>query len=165
MSIKLINELSLYDSIFYIPQSVAPEFSGPVAPPKTAQVAASLLHLIISQQPMPTIELPSVHPALLEPILNNSSLQGRLYLASYLLPFLHLTYKDQKGKTHEAVEAAIREGVKLGTQNHYLDGIPALFAATELLKTPTTESDVGNLKERAKIGASFLNTNTSQIKI
>ena len=135
---------------------MAPEFSRPVASPTTALVAASLLHLIINRQPAPTIELPSVHPALLEPILDDSLLKRRLFLASYLLPFLHVTYKDQKGKTHEAVEAAIREGVKLGTQNHYLDGIPALFASTELLKNPTIQSDIGNLKERAKIGTSFL---------
>lgn len=31
----------------------------------------------------------------------------------------------------------LRESLKLGTQNHYLDGIPSLFSAAQLLKSPT----------------------------
>ncbi|KAK7694187.1 hypothetical protein QCA50_001367 [Cerrena zonata] len=132
LSIRLINELSLYESIFYIPPSVAPEFSGPLGPPATALVASSLLQVVTEPQSVPTVQLPSVHPALLEPIIHDPSLRGRLFMACYLLPFLHVTYQDHKGKTHEAVEAAIREG--------------------NLLKTPTIESEAGNLKERVRIG-------------
>ena len=49
---------------------------------------------------------------------------------------------------HLAVEAAIRDGVKLGNQNHYLDGIPALFQAVDVLKEP----QLGGEKERVKMG-------------
>lgn len=59
-----------------------------------------------------------------------------------------MQYKDRKGKWHPAVEAALRDGVKLGMQNHYLDGIPALFEAAEILKDPK----IGGEKERVNMG-------------
>ncbi|CAL1696684.1 unnamed protein product [Somion occarium] len=152
LAIRLINELSLYDSLFYIPSSVAPEFSATRAPSVTAVVASSLLHIIIQPLSSPIARLPPVHPTLLNTVSRDYLLHARLHLACFLLPFLNITYKDRKGKPHEAVEAAIREGVKLGTQNHYLNGIPALFAATQLLRNPTIEEQPGNLKERARIG-------------
>lgn len=47
----------------------------------------------------------------------------------------------------------IRESLKLGTQNHYLDGIPSLFAAAQLFKSPTFVDDKGhNRSERVEIG-------------
>ena len=57
-----------------------------------------------------------------------------MYLAAILTPFLGIEYRDQKKKDHPLVEAVIRDSLKLGTQNHYLDGIPVLFAATQLIK-------------------------------
>lgn len=59
-----------------------------------------------------------------------------------------MKYKDRKDKWHPAVEAALRDGVKLGMQNHYLDGIPALFEAAEILKDPK----IGGEKERVNMG-------------
>jgi len=35
----------------------------------------------------------------------------------------------------------IREGLKVGTKNHYLDGVPALFFASELFKSPDIEDE------------------------
>ena len=49
------------------------------------------------------------------------------------------------------VEIVIREALKLGLQNHYLDGIPALFAASDLLQNPVLEKFTGENK-RSKIG-------------
>ena len=45
-----------------------------------------------------------------------------------------ITYRDHKQKDHPLVEAVIRDSLKLGTQNHYLDGIPVLFGATEVIR-------------------------------
>jgi len=39
------------------------------------------------------------------------------------------------------MEAVIRDGLKVGTKNHYLDGIPALFLASGLLKSPDVQDD------------------------
>jgi tRNA nucleotidyltransferase (CCA-adding enzyme) len=77
----------------------------------------------------------------------------RLFLAAALTLYRGVTYVDAKDKTHPAAEAAIREGLKLGTQNHYLDGIPLLFAAADLLKNPRLDGNrfAGN-SERVAIG-------------
>jgi len=74
-------------------------------------------------------------------------------MACALTPYKGITYMDGKGKERLAIEAVIREGLKVGTKNHYLDGIPALFSASELVKSP----DVGGDKfktpsERVAIG-------------
>jgi hypothetical protein len=68
-------------------------------------------------------------------------------MAAALTPYKGVTYKDTKGNERPAAEAVLREGLKLGTQNHYIDGIPALFAAAELLRQP----NAGN--SRVEIGA------------
>jgi tRNA nucleotidyltransferase (CCA-adding enzyme) len=62
-------------------------------------------------------------------------------MACALTPYRGITYVDEKGKKRPAIEAVIREGLKVGTKNHYLDGIPSLFAASELLNAPDIEND------------------------
>jgi tRNA nucleotidyltransferase (CCA-adding enzyme) len=44
-----------------------------------------------------------------------------------------LTYRDQKDKVQSVVSAVIRDSLKLGSQNHYLDGIPMLLSALPLV--------------------------------
>jgi len=74
-------------------------------------------------------------------------------MACALTPYRGVTYVDEKGKNRSAVEAVIREGLKVGTKNHYLDGVPALFSASELLKAPDIEDDrFKTPSERAEIG-------------
>ena len=74
-------------------------------------------------------------------------------MACALTPYRGITYVDEKGKTRSAVEAVIREGLKVGTKNHYLDGVPALFSASELLKASGVEDNKLNTpSERAEIG-------------
>jgi len=83
-------------------------------------------------------------------------------MACALTPYKGITYVDEKGKTHSAVESVIRESLKVGTKNHYLDGVPALFSASELLKAPVIDNDKFKLKtpsERAAIGL-FLRHNS-----
>jgi len=52
-----------------------------------------------------------------------------------------LVYTDVKGRQQPVSEIVLRDGLKLGTQNHYLDGIPALFAAADTLKDLSAEQD------------------------
>jgi tRNA nucleotidyltransferase (CCA-adding enzyme) len=74
-------------------------------------------------------------------------------MACALTPYRGITYVDEKAKVHPAVEAVIREGLKVGTKNHYLDGVPALFSASELFKSPDIEDEkVKSPSERVAIG-------------
>lgn len=60
--------------------------------------------------------------------------RARLFLGASLYSLAGITFKDHKQKIHPLVEAVIREGLKLGNKNYYLDGIPALFDAAALFK-------------------------------
>lgn len=74
------------------------------------------------------------HPTLLAHALNDRGTRTRLFLSASLYSFAGITYNDHKRKVHPLVEAVIREGLKLGNKNYYLDGIPALFDAAALFK-------------------------------
>lgn len=82
-------------------------------------------------------------------------MRARLFLGASLFSFADITYKDHKQKVHPLVEAVIREGLKLGNKNYYLDGIPALFDAAALLKGVSLE-DIRSASpsERVAIGTS-----------
>ncbi|KAI0638969.1 hypothetical protein C8Q77DRAFT_1078625 [Trametes polyzona] len=161
LSIDLINSLSLYSSVFSIPDSSAIKLSGTPAPSQNALKAAIILYTLahrgsstpatLSGLPFPS--LPAVHPLLLSELTASTNPARRLYLAAALTPYRDLTY-TQKGKIRPATEAVIREGLKLGAQYHYLDGIPALFSAAELLRKGVAEYEAGNVDkpERAWIG-------------
>jgi len=104
-----------------------------------------------------SITLPSVHETLLSSTFSPGT-KSRLFLAAALTPYRGIQYtdskkSDSKKKPHFAVEAAIREGAKLGTQNHYLDGIPPLFVAADLLKDPRLINDkFQSPSERVAVG-------------
>lgn len=101
-------------------------------------------------------QLHPLTPTLLNDFAVDSTTKQRLYLASALTPYRHLTFVEKK-KSKLVVEACIREGLKvpnfcplscrcfinvsaqLGIQNHYVDGIPALYAASDLLFQPMCE--------------------------
>ncbi len=94
-----------------------------------------------------------MHPLILSGLSSSTSVVPRLYMACALTPYRGITYVDEKGKKRPAVEAVIREGLKVGTKNHYLDGVPALFSASELLKAPDIEDDkFKTSSERVAIG-------------
>jgi len=77
----------------------------------------------------------------------------RLYLSCALTPYRGITYLDKKGRRQSAVEAAIRDGLKIGSKNHYLDGIPTLFAAADVLRSPKLgEERLSTPSERVAIG-------------
>lgn len=98
--------------------------------------------------------LPKIHPILFSAITNDPTSIARLYMAASLAPFLDLTYLDKKDKTIPAVDAAIRESLKIGSQDHMLDGIPNLFIASKLLKSSELLSGERYVRksERTSIG-------------
>ncbi|KAI0793297.1 hypothetical protein C8Q75DRAFT_713370 [Abortiporus biennis] len=150
-AIQIIHDLSLYFSIFHIPSSVAPELSAPLAADNVALAACSILHFLTQPPSLTSPTLPPLHPLLSNSISHNKLVAARLYLACALFPFHGVTYQDSKARPRLAAEAAIRESLKLGTQNHYLDGIPALFFAVDVLKNPKVDP-VASSAERRIIG-------------
>jgi tRNA nucleotidyltransferase (CCA-adding enzyme) len=155
-SIQLIHDLSLYSSIFSIPEKITSTFSSTPGSPVTSVAAATLLQALL--KPVSSTSsfaaLPSIHKTLISSALSPGT-KSRLFLAAALTPYRGITYTDSKKKQHLAVEAAIREGLKLGTQNHYLDGIPALFIAADLFKDPTSNDRLKSPSERVAIGQWF----------
>jgi tRNA nucleotidyltransferase (CCA-adding enzyme) len=76
-----------------------------------------------------------------------------LFLAASLYSYHGITYSDPKGKEQTLVKCAIQDGLKLGRQNHYLDGIPALYSASELLNGVSLGQDRLKMpSERVAIG-------------
>lgn len=127
-SITLINQLSLYPQIFHLPPNLTPTLSASPLPAHTSVAAARILQSI-----------PALHPRLAASVTDIGT-RARLYLACALTPYRGITYQDAKAKTHPACEVVLREGLKLGAQNHYLDGIPALFAAADMIKSRMHET-------------------------
>jgi tRNA nucleotidyltransferase (CCA-adding enzyme) len=152
MSLGLLNDLSLFPLVFHMPPAVASTLSSQPSSPSLALAAASILQTFLR----PDIALfrhPPIHPLISSELSSSTSVVPRLYMACALTPFRGITYVDEKGKLHPAVEAVIREGLKVGTKNHYLDGIPALFSASELFKSPDIEDDKFKFpSERVAIG-------------
>jgi tRNA nucleotidyltransferase (CCA-adding enzyme) len=146
-SIRLIHDLGLHNSLFSVPQSSF-TFSGSPAPAWTSFAASTVLHALLLEPS--TLGLPSLHPLLLSHIPKDKTLRARLFLAAALTPFRQLSC-TVKNREVSATEVVIREALKLGLQNHYLDGVPALFAAADILKNPKLQEFSGE-KKRSRIG-------------
>ncbi|TFK40882.1 hypothetical protein BDQ12DRAFT_600250 [Crucibulum laeve] len=147
LSMKLIHELSLYTPIFSINLPEKEKFSTIPKSPDTALASASILQLLTSHS---HDQLPTLHPSLLVAFKNDPSCKPRLFLAAALTPFTGITYPGKKSKNLPAVEAVIREALKLGTQNHFLDGIPLLFEACRKLHSYLETSSLNS--DRVVIG-------------
>jgi tRNA nucleotidyltransferase (CCA-adding enzyme) len=159
----LIDELSLYQPIFYISPANSSTFSTAPADSKQSLIAAIILHVITEST---SSTLSPLHPTLKTAFASQPSIKPRLYLASALTPYKNLTYTDHKKKIHPVTELVLREGVKLGAQNHYLDGIPTLFAAAEILKNPSLEEKrFASPSERVAIGFFLLFFNYLILKL
>ena len=146
-AIQLIHELGLYSSIFWTPPTVLESFSSLPADPLQGLIAGTILHSLTTTPS----SLTAIHPLLKQNFMLHPSTRPRLYLASALTSFKGIIYRDTKDKIHPAVEAVLRDGCKLGSQNNYLNGIPALFSAAELLRNPTLER-FNDRPERVAIG-------------
>jgi tRNA nucleotidyltransferase (CCA-adding enzyme) len=144
-SIHLINDLGLYDQIFHVLPSAAATLSSEPGDTQTSLAAAAVLASLLSPAVAQRAEIAllPVHPLLRDAA---GPALPRLFLAAALTPYKGLTYADAKGKTFPATETILRDGLKLGAQNHYFDGVPALFAAASLLKAPDAT------RSRVKIG-------------
>ena len=133
----------MYDTIFFnISTEVISRISKPFTlRPNDGLTAVSILHALLNSVTF------SLHSSLqIDP-----TFKARLYLAAILTPFLGIEYRDPKQRNHSLVEAVIRDSLKLGTQNHYLDGIPALFAATRLIKAQINDKSQHSL-DRVRLG-------------
>ncbi|TFY82353.1 hypothetical protein EWM64_g1654 [Hericium alpestre] len=157
-SIQLIDSLSLSSTVFHIPPAISSTLSHPPTSSASAVAAAAILQTFLR----PDIALfphPPLHPLLLSVAPSSRSITARLYLACALTPYRGSTYVDHRGREHLAVEAAIREGLKIGTKHHYLDGIPLLYTAAELLKQPKMDDErFKTPSERVAIGLLLRNT-------
>lgn len=136
----------MYDTIFF---NISAEVKSRILKPFTLRpddglAAISILHALLNSRDSKPFSL-------------HSSLQmdptfiARLYLAAILAPFQGIEYRDHKQKDYPLVEAVIRDSLKLGTQNHYLDGIPVLFAATRLIKAQVMDDSEHSL-DRVRLG-------------
>jgi tRNA nucleotidyltransferase (CCA-adding enzyme) len=131
----------LYDTIFFnIPTEVKSKISKPFTlRPDDGLAAISILHALLNSGDSKPF---SLHSSLqMDP-----TFTARLYLATILAPFQGIEYRDHKQKNHPLVEAVIRDSLKLGTQNHYLDGIPVLFAATRLIKAQVMDNSLDRVR-------------------
>ncbi|KAG6371634.1 hypothetical protein JVT61DRAFT_9348 [Boletus reticuloceps] len=160
-AIQIIHDLSLYHTVFRVP--VIDVASGPVASPELSLTACTILHdFLFSPSPSGLRRFTTrPHPTLLVHASNDQGTRARLFLSASLYSFAGITYKDHKQKVHPLVEAVIREGLKLGNKNYYLDGIPALFDAASMLKglsledarftTPSERVAIGLLLRHGKV--------------
>jgi tRNA nucleotidyltransferase (CCA-adding enzyme) len=146
---QLIRELELYHTVFSVlPTGIQASISltSLEAASREALAAVSILHGLFSGNST----FPSPPPALLS-LIQDPATKARLYLAGLLLPYIGVTYRDGKAKTQSAAAAVIRESLKLGTQNHYLDGIPALFAGIPIIKDGMEKDQQAHMS-RAQLG-------------
>ena len=121
-AIQLVHELGLYSSILWTSPKVLESFSPLPTDLSQGLMAATIIHSLTTTSP-----LPAIHPLLKQHFMLHTSTRPRVFLAFALTPFKCITYRDAKDKIHPAVEAVLRDGCKLGNQNNYLSGIPALY--------------------------------------
>ncbi|KAI5123757.1 hypothetical protein M0805_000348 [Coniferiporia weirii] len=151
-SIRLITSLNLQSAVFAVPSPISSTFNPDAAPPSAALGAATLLHALLTPTFSDVLGLPAPHPRLLSQLTLDPALRPRLFLAAALTPYAHVTYTPPKKKAAvPAVEVIIREALKLGLQNHYVDGVPALFASAATLRGVDVAQFEGP-GERARIG-------------
>lgn len=146
-----MTDLNVQPSLFALSPSTPSTFNQQPGPAALSLGASVILQtLLISPY---TLAFMEIHPLLQLQLSFDDTLRPRLFLAAALTPYKSVTYTTPKGKTISAVEVIIKEALKLGLQNHYSDGIPALFAAAEELKGVTRDMYKGP-KERSRLGQS-----------
>ncbi|KAG6896741.1 hypothetical protein C0992_006403 [Termitomyces sp. T32_za158] len=150
-AIQLIKDLSLYDSIFSTtPPHLLAAFSSPPAPRDTALAAALITHNVLHANE--TSPIPSLHSSYLSAISADPTCRARMYLAAALTPYKGISYQEKK-KTMSAIGYILRDVLKLGTQSHFLDGIPALFASSIILQNPVLTSErFSHASQRVALG-------------
>lgn len=151
-SIRIIDHLELCKSIYHVPTHIISIASSSPKSWHLSLRAATILHGLLSLSSPSENSIP-LHPTLRSYVLGEPGCKARLFLAASLYPYHGITYPDRKGKEQTLVKCAIQDGLKLGRQNHYLDGIPAMYSAADLLKGVSLEQSGLQLpSERAAIG-------------
>lgn len=159
-SIQIIHRHSLFEPIVNaLPSEVSNTLSDEPLDSKIGLGAATILNLLLDR-PDNQNQIPALHPYFLKHLQTDPTTRSRLYLASFLAPYLSITYTTKKNKDLPAVEAVIRDALKLGTQNHYLDGIPCLFDAIPRIRQFMADYSAAPLSNRrshiGNPGCSFL---------
>lgn len=150
MSLRLLDSMSLFPLVFNVPSAAV--LSAQPASTSLAIAAASILRTFL-QPDSALFQHPRVHPLILSGLSSSTSVVPRLYMACALTHYRDITYVDDKSKQHSAVEVVIHDGLKVGTKNHYLDGIPALFVASGLFKPLNVQDErFKTPSERVAIG-------------
>ncbi|PPR00260.1 hypothetical protein CVT24_005008 [Panaeolus cyanescens] len=146
-SVRLIYELNLYEAIFLvIPDEIksqVPNYSS--CSLRDGLKAVCILHTFLNESKG---NLPALHPCLTGSL--DLSSKARLQFACLLSPLRHMFYQDKKNKSHQIVESLLRDSLKLGTQDHLLDGVPALHEASKLISDKILGSTQS--KDRVDIG-------------
>lgn len=155
-SIRLLNRLNLYTAIFAVPASTSSNFSGEPADSSKSLASATVIQALISPDFSEVFQLPAPHDLLLSQLSRDATLKPRLFLAAVLSPYTNVLYTPPKKKsTIPASEIVIREGLRLGLQNHYVDGVPSLLTSAELLKGVSEEQFDGP-RARSQIGTKYI---------
>lgn len=137
-----------------IPHEISSRFSRNAFDSDRGLANATLLHIVLNNT---NPQLPAAHPLFLRRLHSDRTATPRLFLATALTPYQGVTYTDKKGKEHPGVEAVVRESLKLGAQNHYIDGIPSLFLGVEPLRKVIEEySTYQSETVRSSIGQASL---------
>lgn len=151
-SAKLIHQLALYRSIFSVipseAKSAIPDVQLIQDYSSDALGSATILHSLLLPEEILGIH---IHPALLSAVKDDPSSKARIMLAILLTPFMGMTYSDKKNKIHPIVTSVIRDSLKLGTQNHFLKGIPTLFSSIPVIREHM-ENHTRNPLGRVKLG-------------
>lgn len=151
-SIRLITNWGLQPSIFAVPQNISATFEPNPSEGASAIGAAAILHALLAPSHNAELNIPPPHPLLVSQFEQDKTLRPRLFLATALAPYLGVKCSSPKKQVMAlAVEPVIKEGLKLGMQNHYSDGVTALFAAAEVLRGVRVSQFEGP-GERARIG-------------
>jgi tRNA nucleotidyltransferase (CCA-adding enzyme) len=147
LSIQLIQSLSLYNSIFWLPTPQLSTLSASPLASSYAVAATTILQYLLHENDV----LPRPHPSLTEVVLRDEEARRRIYLGAMLTPYGDLTCKEgKKQKEVSAAEAIVREGLKVGNRARYLDSMAPLFRAVALLSEPSP--DKFKSSPRATIG-------------
>lgn len=120
--------------------------------------AASILnYLLKSRDQASNTKPPGLHPLFYQALDDDATCLSRLYLAASLTPYKGLTYRDKKEKDRPLIDLVIRDSLKLGTQSHFLDGIPLLFSAADIITRSINETTTLHpISERVGIGVHAL---------
>jgi tRNA nucleotidyltransferase (CCA-adding enzyme) len=94
-SLRIIDDLKLYKSIYHIPPQITSIASSTPKPQELSLRAATILHNLLSSTSEDSM---SLHPTLRSYVLQEPGCKARLFLAASLFSYHGITYSDPKDK-------------------------------------------------------------------